>query len=253
MASGEVKMKNTDKFLILGRMSAMLAHEIRNPLAGISAVTQVLEGKIDRNDPRKKYVSLIMKEIDRVNKIVHELLDYTRDSRPYFVRVEVASLVDKALAFGAEELEEKNIQVDRQYESEGLVVQVDQEMIQRVFSNIIENAIEALDENGRLTITAEADEHDNGKRKTVRIGFSDTGRGTELDDLSEMFSPFYTTKTKGTGLGLAVSSKVVEEHNGTLGVEANPEKGLTFTVTLPADQLDQESSSGNRQQGMKDV
>ena len=246
-------MKHTDQFLILGRMSAMLAHEIRNPLAGISAVTQVLEGKIDTNDPRKKYVSLIMKEIDRVNKIVHDLLDYTRDSRPYFVRVETASLVDKTLAFHVEDLEEKNIQVDRQYKSEGLLVQVDQEMIERVFSNIIENAIEALDENGRLTITAAVDEDGDGSGNTVRIGFSDTGRGSEIEDLSEMFSPFYTTKTKGTGLGLAVSSKVVEEHNGTLEVAANPDKGLTFTVSLPVDQPDEGSNPQNRQQGMKDV
>ena len=240
-------MEGTDKFVILGRMSAMLAHEIRNPLAGISAVTQVLEGKIDSNDPRKKYVNLIMNEIERVNKIVHDLLDYTRDSRPYFVKAEIASLIDKALATHAEDLEKKNIQVDRQYESQDLHFQADQDKIERVFSNIITNAIEAMAEKGRLTIKARENDEMAEIGNSVEISFSDTGSGCELEDLSEMFSPFYTTKTKGTGLGLAVSSKVIGEHNGMLVAEANAERGLTFTVFLPVEQPRGKNNAGNEQ------
>lgn len=242
-------MNETEKFVILGRMSAMLAHEIRNPLAGISAVTQVLDGKIDRKDPRKKYVTLIMKEIDRVNKIVHDLLDYTRDSRPYFAKADISSLIDKALATLAEELERKRIQVDRKYESPSLWIRADQDNIERVFNNIITNAIEAMEESGRLTINVRRDRAGDELLESVEIAFADTGRGCDLQDLAEMFSPFYSTKTRGTGLGLAVSSKVVEEHRGRMDAARNKDRGLTFTVSLPVEQPRSDTNIDKHQQG----
>ena len=236
-------MNDTDKFVVLGRMSAMLAHEIRNPLAGISAVTQVLEGKIDSDDPRRKYVKLIMKEIDRVNKIVHDLLDYTREARPYFIRTEIASIIENALVSHAEKLDEKSIQLEKDYGAEIPQIEVDLEKIQHVFGNIIENAIEAMDVNGRLKITVGINNEARATGDDVEIAFSDDGKGSVLEDLNEMFSPFYTTKTKGTGLGLAVGSKVVEQHNGKLVAAANPDRGLVFTVFLPVKQPLEKTSS----------
>jgi len=236
-------MDDTDKFVVLGRMSAMLAHEIRNPLAGISAVTQVLEGKIDSTDPRQKYVKLIMKEIDRVNKIVHDLLDYTREARPYFIRTKITSVVETALVCHCGKLDEKGIRLERDYVAEIPQIEVDQEKMQHVFANIIENAVEAMDTNGRLRISVGINDKARTIGGEVEIAFSDDGRGSALEDLNEMFSPFYTTKTKGTGLGLAVSSKVVEQHNGRLAVAANPDKGLVFKVFLPMKQPCEETSS----------
>jgi signal transduction histidine kinase len=228
-------MNEVEKFLILGKMSAVLAHEIRNPLAGISAVTQVLEGKIDKNDPRHKYVALIMKEVDRVNKIVHDLLDFTRYSQPYLIQSDAIALADRALESCLEELDKKEITVEKRYESEHIALQADQEKIERVFRNIIMNAIEAMDKGGRLIVSICKTNQKKGKKNWIEIAFSDTGKGCDIEDINEMFSPFYTTKAKGTGLGLAVGLKVVEEHKGRLEVLRNPDKGLTMTVFLPAE------------------
>ena len=104
------EMKEAERLQILGKMSAVIAHEIRNPLAGITAVTQVLEGKLDRDDPRRQYVSLILKEIDRVNKLVHDLLDYTRETKPYFLVTCPSSIINRALTSFSNDLKQKNIE-----------------------------------------------------------------------------------------------------------------------------------------------
>ena len=244
-------MKETEKLLILGRMSAMIAHEIRNPLAGISAVTQVLEGKIEPNDPRRHYVSLILKEIDHVNKLVHDLLDYTREHKPYFLPSEVTALANRALSVFVDELQKKGIAVKKDFHENEMIIPLDQEKIERAFKNIITNAIEAIDKRGCITISTKSV---NGLRKKdngIEIAFSDTGKGSELKKLRALFSPFYTTKAKGTGLGLAVGQKIVEEHHGRIWAEKNPDKGLTVRIFLPREQPVFNKKKKQQQEGKK--
>ncbi len=229
-------MKLRDRFVVLGRLSSTLAHEIRNPLAGISAVTQVLDGKIDADDPRKKYINLILREIERVNKLVYDLLSYTRRGKSYFMRVDVHSLIDKVLSSQAQKFSNRKIEVRKRFGEQVPAVMVDCEQIELAFINIVINAIEAMEEGGILTVETEIEGKEPGE---VAIEFIDTGKGSELEDLSELFSPFYTTKTQGVGLGLAVTSKIVEDHNGTVSAEKNREKGLKFTVFLPVNQAEE--------------
>ena len=244
-------MKETEKLIILGRMSAMIAHEIRNPLAGISAVSQVLEAKIEPNDPRRQYVSLILKEIDRVNKLVHDLLDYTRESKPYFLPTDIRQLTNRAISVFKEDLDKKGIAVQRDYYEKEIKIPLDQEKMERVFRNILVNAIEAIEKQGSITVSTMPANGAKKKDAGIEITISDTGKGSELTDLRKIFSPFYTTKSKGTGLGLAVGQKIVEEHNGRIWVEKNPDKGLTVHVFLPIEQPFSKTKKKQQQEDRK--
>lgn len=228
-------MKEAERLQILGRMSAVIAHEIRNPLAGITAVTQVLEGKLERDDPRRQYVSLILKEIDRVNKLVHDLLDYTRETKPYFLVTCPSSIINRAIISFSNELKEKNITVKSEFGTDEIKVPLDQEKMERVFRNIIQNSIEAIEENGELAISVKPVKEKESEYKGVEVIISDNGKGIVVEDLNKLFSPFYTTKSKGTGLGLAVAMKIVEEHKGRIWAEKNNGKGISMHIFLPAE------------------
>ena len=218
-----------ERLVVLGRLSSVLAHEIRNPLAGISAATQLLAGKMERDDPRGKYVGMILKEIDRVDDIVKNLLDFSREGRACMMRADLLGIIDAALAPFATPFERVGIRVETRFGADVPLVVCDAEQMGRVFRNLIANAVDAMPRGGTLTVGTAADEAVG----QVAVSFEDTGKGTDVDDLSELFSPFYTTKTKGNGLGLPVALKSVEDHGGTISARRGVPCGLAMTVRWP--------------------
>ncbi|MBN1917969.1 MAG: hypothetical protein JW889_08685 [Verrucomicrobia bacterium] len=218
--------KKQERLLVLGRLSSMLAHEIRNPLAGISAATQLLGGKLDGGDPRRKYVNMILKEVDRVDEIVKSLLDYARDGRACMVRADLRSILDAALSFFSDRFDAGGIGVVR---IDGDLVPplvCDIDMVGRALRNLIANAVDAMPNGGTLTMRTAYD----AAQREVSVHVEDTGVGAAVADLSELFSPGYTTKTKGNGLGLAVAVKCMEEHGGTITAHRRAEGGLAMVV-----------------------
>lgn len=220
-----------ERLIVLGRLSSVLAHEIRNPLAGISAATQMLDGKMDPGDPRKKYAGMILKEVDRVNDIVKNLLDFSREGRAYMVPVRVADLVESALSGFAGPFEQAGIRVATEYGDDVPRAACDTEHMGRVFQNLIANSIDAMPAGGTLTVRAW---HDAAGGQ-VAVSFEDTGEGVEVEDMGELFSPFFTTKAKGNGLGLPVALNFVEEHGGTITARRLEPCGLAMTVRWPVE------------------
>jgi len=227
---GHVTTTKQERLIVLGHLSSVLAHEIRNPLAGISAATQMLGGKLQPTDPGKKYVSMILKEVDRVNDIVKDLVDFSRESRAYMMRASVATLVDAALEKFSGPFEQAGIRVEKQSDDVPFVV-CDAEHMGRAFGHLIANAVDAMPDGGTLTVRTAYDEG----AKHVSVIIEDTGRGVEIENLAELFSPFYTTKTKGSGLGLPIALKFVEEHGGTIAARRGEPSGLTMTVRWPVE------------------
>ena len=225
-----------ERLIVLGHLSSTLAHEIRNPLAGISAATQILGGKLEPEDPRKKYVGMILKEVDRVNEIVKSLLDFSRESRPYMMRTDVRVLIDAALESFARETERAGIRVETHADETPLVVCNAGHMGQ-VFKHLVANAVDAMPEGGTLTVRTAYDE----AAGEVAVHIEDTGHGPEVEDLGELFSPFYTTKVKGSGLGLPIALKFVEEHGGTITAQYGAHSGLAMTVRWPVEPPDQDA------------
>jgi len=220
-----------ERLIVLGHLSSVLAHEIRNPLAGISAATQMLDGKMEGTDSRKKYIGMILKEIDRVNDIVKNLLDFSREGRAYMMQASVRGLIEGALEHFAEPFERTGIRVEAHHDERLPFVVCVSEHMGRVFRNLIANAVDAMPDGGTLTIRTTFDAI--AQHVTVSIG--DTGIGPQVEELGELFSPFYTTKTKGSGLGLPVALNFIEEHGGTIAAQRGMPRGLTMLVRWPVE------------------
>ncbi|MCH7907995.1 MAG: PAS domain-containing protein [Candidatus Hydrogenedentes bacterium] len=217
------QIRRKDRLAALGEMAATVAHEIRNPLGGIRGFAALLEQDIEPSDPRARLVGKIIAGTKNLDRVVNELLEYTRPIDLRLSEVNGAELVDSAI--GLLEIPETatvHNRVDRD-----LVIMVDAEQIRRVLLNILLNAVQSLEGNGEIHVVS------SSNADGVTLAVSDTGCGIPDEDIEKVFSPFFTTREKGTGLGLAVAAKTIESHGGTITVTSRPGEGATFTLFLP--------------------
>ncbi len=224
----EAEIKKKEKWALIGELSASVAHELRNPLASLKASVEMLLDKNVSVPHAKRLTKIALSEMDRLNSIVTDFLIYARPPR---LQVESFDL-HKMLGYVVTLLrssagEEKGIRILSNL-SEGLTARGDPRQLQQVFWNLGINAVEAVDENGRVEIYTKKNE------KFVEITFKDNGIGIDSKEKERIFYPFFTTKEKGTGLGLSIAQRIIEEHGGRIVVESEGEgKGATFTVILP--------------------
>ncbi len=212
----------------LGEMGAMLAHEIRNPLAGIKGFAQWIE-KRPVSENNREHAGRIVSETLRLEKLVEDLLAYARFDEAHIEPFEIADLVTKVLYLIKTEAEGHGVSVAGDCPS-GLIVSGNRDRLSQLLLNLCLNGIQAMPDGGSLKISARK------TRTGVIIQVSDSGHGINLEDTQHIFEPFFTTKAKGTGLGLAICKKIIVEHNGSISVESNPGTGTTFSITFPATQ-----------------
>jgi signal transduction histidine kinase len=225
------QMERADRLASVGEMAAGIAHEIKNPLAGISGAVSVLADDLPEDDVRREIISQVLDQITRLDKTATDLLYFGRPGQPEFSYVDVNALVKKTLFFVAQHPEAKHIHRVKELTRDLPPVWVDEKQMQQVLFNIIINAIQAMQAGGTLTIQTDSVMH--GEREWVRILISDTGKGIPPAELDKIFLPFHTTKTQGTGLGLPISRQLLEQHGGTLEVESKVGEGTTFSIELP--------------------
>jgi len=216
----------------LGEISAVIAHEIRNPLTGISATAEVLLEDIDPDDPRRESVSIILDEIQRLEKIVRNLLDFARNRKPFITRVDLRDEIEHVLAAISHAAAQAGVTISGACPDDLPDAAADPELVRQAFLNIALNAIQAMPLGGELTVKLFSEADDRGQ--CLRTAFIDTGCGISKENLAKIFDPFFTTKSGGAGLGLAVSQKMIEAQRGSISVESTPGTGSTFIVTLPA-------------------
>jgi two-component system sensor histidine kinase HydH len=233
------RMKERDRLAALGQMAAGLAHEIRNPLGSIKGAAQYLQpGPTTENtrEGTREFLDIIIEEVNRLNKIVSQFLDYARPYRGEQRQLEVADVLKKTLALITKEAEEHGrVEIAAEFADRMPPVRADAEQLLQVFLNLSLNAVQAMPHGGKLWIATAL------RRATRRgaaaafleIRFRDTGVGIPPGDLKNLFIPFFTTKDKGTGLGLPISQRIIENHGGTIEVRSQPGEGATFTVLLP--------------------
>ncbi len=238
----EEQARRQDRLAALGQMSATVAHEIRNPLGGIEGFASLLARDFEPDDARLKLVSKIQEGARSLNRIVSELLMFTRPMKLSNHRVVVRDLVDGALGFLAEDIQKAHINLQKRLDSDELAIWGDPEQLKRVVLNIALNAVQAMPRGGTLEIAWEKHSLSpdvqsmlSGRRNGtwVDIGIKDTGPGIDEQEIPLIFNPFYTKKEKGTGLGLAIAQKIIEAHNGQILASNAPEGGALFTISLP--------------------
>ncbi|MGQ9645977.1 MAG: GAF domain-containing protein [Thermodesulfobacteriota bacterium] len=233
------RLKETQTFLVhqekmaaLGELSSNIAHEIRNPLVSIGGFARRLHRSIPDDAPEKRYTQTIMTEVSRLEKILSDLLEYTRKEPLAFGEVDLREILEESFSQVAAKLNGGMVELSKEY-SEGIPkIMGDQQQLIQVFSNLINNAYEAMKGKGTLSLRVHPVAK-NGSR-FVRIEMEDTGNGIDPENLHNIFNPFYSTKESGLGLGLPLVYKIIASHHGQIEVDNRPGEGVTFIITFPA-------------------
>ena len=236
----ENDLRRSDRLAALGTLAAGLAHEIKNPLTSLLTFSKHLERKFDDQNFRARFGSVVPPELERINGIVERLLELARPARVSFTLVRPPELLERALELYGDQLDERGIDVVREYARDVPQIQADKEALYRVFVNLVANAIDAMPSGGQLTVragwAASGDPLSPPARRRstnrVKVEIEDTGVGIEPSETERIFNPFYTTRDSGTGLGLALAHKVVQDHGGVISFKSTPRVGTTFTIVL---------------------
>jgi len=219
----------SEKLASLGKLAAGVAHEINNPLTGILTNSSLLLEDLDKDDPKREDVEVMVKETIRCREIVKRLLDFARQTRPQKRLASINALIDNIILLVRNQTSFRNIIIEKELDGDLPDILVDPDQVQQVFVNIILNAAEAMTKGGTLTIRSMR----SPDLQYIVITFADTGPGISEEVRERIFDPFYTTKEHGTGLGLSISYGIIEQHGGTISVDSVIGKGSTFTISLP--------------------
>jgi signal transduction histidine kinase len=230
--SHEKQIQQAGKLASIGELASGIAHEIRNPLAGIGAAVEVLSEENDLNGQRVEIVGEIRRQITRLNRTLHDLLEFARLRDPEIAPCDVNEFIRPMLALVRPDAQKCHITIEEHYGTDLPGTSADVGQMQQALLNILLNGVQAMPNGGTLTISTESAER--GGSDAVRIQVRDTGVGIAREHLAKIFSPFFTTKHRGTGLGLSITRTIVEKHHGIITVESEPGKGTTFTLVLAA-------------------
>ena len=221
------QMSRAEHLATLGELAAGLAHEIRNPLAGIAGVMDIIGRDLPGTSAARDVLNDVREEVLRINRIVSELLETARPKPPQMQLADFNVTVEHALMFAREQGKSKPIQISLAKAPELPPFQHDPSQIHQVLLNLMLNAIQAIDGAGSVTVTVQQ------RNGLAVVDVTDTGPGISPETLDNIFRPFFTTKGHGTGLGLSLAKRIVEDHGGKIDVASMPGHGCTFSVILP--------------------
>ncbi|HSK63782.1 MAG TPA: ATP-binding protein [Pyrinomonadaceae bacterium] len=224
----EETSRRQDRLAAIGRMAASIAHEIRNPLAAMRGSIQMLRAEVDNDSSQAELMEIILRESDRLNRIITDFLSYARPRSLTQARVDVGDLLHQTFALMRHSPEiGANQSITEELPAEPIFAEADEGQLKQVFWNLARNAFQAMPQGGTLRATL-AKNSDN----RLRIAFADSGRGMSPDQVEHLFEPFSST-TGGTGLGLSIVYQIIRDHGGTINVRSREEKGTTITIELP--------------------
>jgi len=227
------QLQRAERLAAAGIIAAGMAHEIRNPLVSIKTFVQLLPEKFNDPEFRQTFTKIASQEVDRINRLLEDLLNFARPAPMQKKKTNLSEIIEKSLFMLTNELAARKIMVEKEYLKNDIFVEGDEAQLQRVFSNLFLNSIQAMENGGRLTITASTSPY----KQRFFIKIIDTGKGVPSENLSRIFDPFFSTRTGGTGLGLAIAHNIVKEHGGEIEVQSAPNNGTTFTLEFPGTYL----------------
>jgi len=228
----EDQLQQREKLSSIGLLAAGVAHEVNTPLTGVSSYTQMLLNMLPENDPKHALLEKVRRQADRATDIVNNLLNFSRTgSAAEFTTLDIHRVLDDTLQLLEPQLRRSQIEIVREYDEHLPQVHGNSVKLQQVFTNLILNARDSIaNGNGRIVLATR-----NGEEDLLTVEVADNGIGIDADDVAKIYDPFFTTKGvgRGTGLGLAVTYGIVQEHSGHISVNSTPGIGTTFRITLP--------------------
>jgi signal transduction histidine kinase len=231
----ERKLRHSEQFAVVGRLAAGVAHEMGAPLQVIDGRAKQLLHHLDASTgTRQRNLTIIRNQAERIARIVRQLLNLSRPHKLHFRKIGLKALVEEAAELIETQAESAGVDIEVHCDDDA-AIEADPELIQQVLLNIFRNGIQAMPQGGRLRVECLKDAAESGGRSFAAVRVSDTGAGIALESLPNIFDPFFTTKEvgHGTGLGLPISSRIVEEHDGWIEAANGVEHGAVFSVYLP--------------------
>ena len=222
-------MMHQEKLASIGRLAAGVAHEINNPMTTILTSAMLIQEDMAEDDPNYEELQIIADETKRCSRIVKSLLDFARHSKPSICENNINDIVQDSITLTRKQANFNDVNIEENLREDLPLVHVDKDQIEQAMINLAQNAIEATDPGGKVTLTTRM----GAKPGTIEIIVSDTGEGIPKEDLRKIFEPFYTTKESGTGLGMAITVGHIHQHGGIINVDSKPGHGSTFTIRLP--------------------
>jgi two-component system sensor histidine kinase AtoS len=220
--------------MVLGEVAAGLAHEIKNPLAGVRGAIELISQESNVAPQDRALLLRAVEDVIRIESLMKDLLNFAKPPKPQYVDVEINSVLSMIISFALKHpsfslRNGTKITVVKDFDEHIPNVQADPMQLRQIFLNLLLNAAEAMPDGGTLHMKTFYEQ----AAKTITVRVSDTGKGIEESSMNKIFQPFFTTKRKGTGLGLAIIKRLIEQHEGAIGVENNPGGGATFTISFP--------------------
>jgi two-component system sensor histidine kinase HydH len=228
----KAEIARSQRLASIGSLAAGVAHEIRNPLSSIKGFATYFREKLRGSPEDTRTADIMIQEVERLNRVVRQLLDLSRPMEMKKMPTSVGSLIEHTLKLTELQARKKGVSIKTDIAPGTPDAVVDPDRIKQALLNLCLNALEAMKAGGILTLTLRRQDE-----RTLRIGISDTGPGISREEMDRIFDPFYTTKTSGTGLGLAIVHRIVEAHGGEIRVTSETGGGTTFTILLPTGDL----------------
>ena len=221
-----------EKLSMAGGLAAGVAHELRNSLNIIGISVQYLHDKFNDGDERREFTKAIMNKVEKLNSVTTDLIHFARPQNPEFKKANIHKILDRALSLVKFKCIVQKVRVVRNYAANMPSIEIDKELMEQVALNLIDNALWAMPERGKLIIATRISPENN----FIEMKFTDTGCGISRKDFSRIFDPFFTQRDNGTGLGLSIVHRIVETHKGSIDVESELKTGTTFRIELPTSQ-----------------
>ena len=229
LKSLEKEMRENERMAAVGRMAAGVAHEVRNPLSSVKGLAFLLKNKFEPASQESETAGLLIQEVERMNRTVSELLSFARPASLDLQNVFLEEFLDENLQLIASDTQSNNIETKLEVAGDLKPVLADRDRLNQVFINLLLNGIQSMNNGGRLTVKA----YNSESGDNVVVTIEDTGCGIAQENLSQLFFPYFTTKPGGTGIGLAISQKIISDHKGTIRIDSELDEGTTVTVELP--------------------
>ncbi|MDP3480233.1 MAG: ATP-binding protein [Desulfoprunum sp.] len=223
----ELKIRQREKLAAIGDLAAGIAHEVRNPLSSIKGYVTYFGSLFEKDSENRKAAEITAEEVDRVNRVISELLEFARPSDLKLGKTDICRLIDHALGIVAHEAAFTGVTIVQQLDRNLPELMIDPDRITQVMLNLLINAVQAMEHGGQLLVET------SRKGEMVVVDISDTGKGISPEDRANMFNPYFTTKKNGTGLGLAIVHKIVENHGGTVHIRSRQGLGTQVSIALP--------------------